>query len=66
MDIPDKNKPALAKSLLYLSIAAVILATIGAFGTDVFWASTQWLLVGIMLGVWSLYLLLEAGLKIRK
>jgi hypothetical protein len=56
----DKDKPMVAKVLVYLSVGAVALAGIGAVGYDLYLASTQWLLVGVMLGIWGLFVLLEA------
>lgn len=56
----DKDKPMVAKVLVYSSVVAVALAGIGAVGYDLYLASTQWLLVGIMLGIWGLFVLLEA------
>ena len=63
MDIADKNKPAVAKVFVYLSVVCVVLAIIGATGNDLFLASTQWLLVGIILSIWGVYLLVEAYLR---
>lgn len=63
MDIEDKNKPAVAKLLIYLSVVCVILASIGATGNDLFLASTQWLLIAIILSVWGIYILVEAFLS---
>lgn len=42
--------------LVGLSVIALILSIIGAFGTDIWLASTQWLLVAIILGIYALYL----------
>lgn len=66
LDIADKNKPALAKMLIYFSVVAVALALIGALGSDIYLASTQWLLVAIMLSVWGVYILMEAHLRMKK
>lgn len=65
-DVADKNKPAIAKMLLYFSVVAVVLALIGATGNDIYLASTQWLLVAILLSAWGVYVLIEAHLRIRK
>lgn len=62
----NKDKLALGKTLLYLSMISAILAFIGALGTDLWLASTQWLLVGLTLAVWSVYVLIEAQFKIEK
>lgn len=63
LDIPDKNKPAVAKFLIYLSVVGVVLAVIGALGTDLYLASTQWMLVAIILAIWGIYMLVEAYLR---
>ena len=66
MDIADKNKPAVAKTFVCLSVVCAILAVIGATGNDLFLASTQWLLVGIILSIWGVYLLVEAYLRTNR
>ena len=66
MDIEDKNKPAVAKLLVYLSVICFVLAIIGATGSDLYLASTQWMLVGIMLASWGTYILVEAFLRINR
>lgn len=63
MLLRDKDKPMAAKGLMYLSGVAVVLAVVGALGTDIYLASTQWLLVAGVLGVWGVYLLLEAEFR---
>ncbi len=65
MDIDDKNKPAVAKLLIYLSVICFILALIGATGNDLYLASTQWMLVGIILASWGIYVLVEAFMRIN-
>lgn len=45
-----------SKWIFYLSIAATIGAVIGAFGVDLWLASTQWLIVAAVLAVWAVYL----------
>lgn len=44
-----------SKFLMYGSVAAAGLAGIGALGYDLYLASTQWVVVGILLGVWATY-----------
>jgi len=39
----------------YGSVAAVILSAIGALGIDLWLASTQWLIVAVVLAVWAMY-----------
>lgn len=62
----NKDKLALGKMLLYLSVICSALALIGSVGTDLWLASTQWLLVGLTLAVWSVFVLIEAQFKIEK
>lgn len=38
-----------------LSIIAVILSIIGALGADIWLASTQWILIAAVLGIYALY-----------
>lgn len=64
MDIADKNKPAVAKLLFYLSVVSVILACIGTLGSDLWLASTQWMLVAVVLAVWGIYI--DGGLPKSK
>ncbi len=42
------------------SVLAVILAGLGAAGTDLWLASTQWLLIAIFLAVAGVFVLLES------
>ena len=46
---------ALANVLIILAVIAVILAFAGAVGTDIWLASTQWLLVSAVLAIWGVY-----------
>lgn len=59
----DKDKPMVSKALFLLSAVAAVLAVVGALGTDIYLASTQWLLVATVFGVWAIYLLLEAEFR---
>jgi hypothetical protein len=47
---------SLSKILFGLAILALIFCVIGAFGYDLWLASTQWLLISIALSVYALYL----------
>ena len=62
----EKDKLASAKILECLSLASVVMATIGAVSNDIWLASTQWLLVAIVLGVWGVFVLVEVGYKIGR
>lgn len=61
--IRDKDKPMIARILQITSLVTVGLAIIGALGVDIYLASTQWLLVSLVLSVWGVYLLLEAEFR---
>ncbi len=52
--------------LMYGSVISTILAFIGALGTDLWLASTQWMLIGLTLAIWSVFVLIEAQFKIEK
>ena len=41
--------------LIFLAVIAVIFSIIGAFGTDLWLASTQWVLVAGVLSIWAVY-----------
>ena len=62
----NKDKLALGKVLMYASVVCAVLAIIGSLGTDMWLASTQWMLVGLTLAVWSVFVLIEAQFKIDK
>ena len=62
----SKDKMALGKVLIYFSVVCVILAFIGALGTDLWLASTQWMLVGLTSAVWGVFVLIEAEFKMKK
>lgn len=62
----NKDKLATGKTLVYASVICVVLAFIGALGTDLWLASTQWMLIALTLAIWGVFVLLEAQFKIRK
>ncbi|MBM2820842.1 MAG: hypothetical protein HW405_602 [Candidatus Berkelbacteria bacterium] len=41
--------------LIVLAVLSVVLAITGAIGTDIWLASTQWLLVSAVLSIWAVY-----------
>ncbi len=49
------SKEQLSDGLIVLSVLAIILAVVGAFGYDLWLASTQWLLIAIVLAAYGLY-----------
>lgn len=63
--IRDKNKMVVANLLFNLSVVCVVLALVGSFGADLWLASTQWILVSLVLVSWAIYILLEAGFRIK-
>lgn len=62
----DKDKLFWSKILMLGSLGALALAVSGSMGSDIYLASTQWMLVAIALGVWAIYCLVEAQFKLRK
>ncbi len=64
-ELRNKDKLAMGKTLIYASVMAVVLAFIGFLGTDIWLASTQWMLVALTLAVWGVFVLIEAQFKIR-
>lgn len=46
---------SLGDILIGLSVIAVILAIVGSFGSDLWLASTQWVLTAAVLAVWAVY-----------
>jgi len=63
--VRNKDKFLVGKSLIFLSVIATVLAFIGSLGVDLWLASTQWMLVGITLAMWGVFVLIEAQFKIR-
>ncbi len=61
----NKDKLMVGKILIYASILAVLMALLGALGSDLWLASTQWMLVGLTLAIWGVFVLIEAQFKIR-
>lgn len=60
MFLRDKDKPMISKGLLLGSLLTTLLAIIGAGGYDLYLASTQWLIISILLCMWGTFLLVEA------
>ncbi len=53
------GKPIYARILMAASVLALIMAGVGAAGTDFWLASTQWLLIAIFLAVAGVFVLLD-------
>ncbi len=49
------DKMGVSKALMAGSVLAVILASVGYLGYDIWLASTQWLLVAAVLGLFGVY-----------
>ncbi len=50
-----KDKKTLSAVLMTASAGAVVLSAIGYLGTDIWLASTQWLLVAAVLALFGVY-----------
>ena len=63
MLLRDKDKPMISKGLVGLSLLSCVVAGASMAGYDLYLASTQWLIIGILFAVWAVYLLLEAEFR---
>lgn len=63
-NLRDKDKPAMAQFLINLSGVCVILAIVEAMGVAMYLAATQWMLISVVLAVWSIYLMVEAHFRL--
>lgn len=59
MKLSKGTKDALSKYFMYGTIVAVLLSAEGWIGPDIWLASTQWLLVAAVLGLFGIYLKLS-------
>lgn len=55
MKIKNKDWKLISQTLMSASIIAVLLAAVGYLGADIWLASTQWLLVAVVLALFGLY-----------
>ena len=62
----SKDKLVIGKALIYFSVVCVVLALFGALGNDLWLASTQWMLVGLTLAIWGVFVLIEAEFRMKK
>lgn len=62
----DKDKLAMGKLLMFGSYLSALMAVFGAMGTDIYLASTQWVLVGLLLACWAIYILVEAQFRLKR
>ena len=51
-----KNMALLSQILMAGSVVSVVLAAVGYLGTDIWLASTQWLLVSAVMALFGVYL----------
>ena len=56
MKFNKKTKESISKAFIWVSVLSVILAGVGAMGTDIWLASTQWLLVAAVSILFAIYL----------
>lgn len=56
MKLSKKTKATLSTWLSYLAVIAVLFSAIGWLGTDIWLASTQWLLMAAVLALFGIYL----------
>ena len=56
MKLTKKNKENYSRYLMFGSLVAVAFAAEGWVGPDIWLASTQWLLVALVLAVFGLYI----------
>ena len=56
MAAKKKDKELYSQTLMGAAIVSVLLSTVGYLGTDIWLASTQWLLVAAVLALFGVYL----------
>jgi hypothetical protein len=59
MKFDKRSKGDLSKYLMYGAVVAVLLSAEGWIGPDIWLASTQWLLIAVVLGLFGVYLKLS-------
>jgi len=59
MKFGKKTKESISRAFIWVSVLSVILAGVGAMGTDIWLASTQWLLVAAVSILFAIYLKLS-------
>lgn len=59
MKLDKRTKASLSVWLSYLAVVAILLSAVGWVGTDIWLASTQWLLVAAVLTLFGIYLKLS-------
>lgn len=56
MKLSSKNKEQISKVLVFGAVVSVLFSMSGWIGSDIWLASTQWLLVAAVLALFSIYL----------
>lgn len=56
MKLSKRARAQVSRWLIYGSVVSVVLAGVGYLGTDIWLASTQWLLVAAVLALFGIYL----------
>lgn len=56
MKFNKKTRASVSRAFIWVSVLSVILAGVGAMGTDIWLASTQWLLVAAVSILFAIYL----------
>jgi len=59
MKLGKKSKGSLSTYCIYGAVIAVLLAGVGWLGSDIWLASTQWLLVAAVLALFAIFLRLS-------
>jgi len=59
MKLNKRNKETLSKILIWGAAASVLFSVAGWMGTDIWLASTQWLLISAVLVLFGIYLKLS-------
>lgn len=59
MKFNRKTKASISQALFWGAVVSVALAGVGYLGTDIWLASTQWLLVAAVLALFAVYFKLE-------
>jgi len=58
--VAKKEKKMYSQTLMGGAVVSVMLAALGYLGTDIWLASTQWLLVAVVMAVFGVYLRLDS------
>lgn len=59
MAFKKRDKETFSQVLMGAAVISVLLAAIGYLGTDIWLASTQWLMVAAVMGLFGVYLKLN-------